>query len=122
MLGNSIDSGTDAVFEIESMYFENAAFGQATLTIPGANISIPLAANSLGNLTAHTASNQQANQATTQQAQQNQAVNQTATGGTTTQAQQQQAAQQSVNIYFGLFFGLIHPIHKIWEWKNHRII
>lgn len=55
-----------------------AAFGQATLTIPGANISIPLATNSLGNLTAHNAAaagqqaqNQQA------QSQQGQQTNQT---------------------------------------------
>lgn len=82
--------------------YKNTAFGQATLTIPGTNISIPLAANSLGNLTAHNATNQQTNQA--QQAHQNQTANQTGTGATTTQTQQQQhTAQQSVIVHIGLF-------------------
>lgn len=58
------------------------AFGQATLTIPGTNISIPLAANSLGNLTAHNATNAavtgQAGQNQQASAQQNQQSNQAA--------------------------------------------
>lgn len=72
------------------------AFGQATLTIPGANISIPLS-NSLGNLTAHNATNQSTNQAQNQQAQsqQNQQQNQTAANANA----QNQQTQQSVNVF-----------------------
>lgn len=66
----------------------DAAFGQATLTIPGTNISIPLAANTLGNLTTgQTTQNQQT------QSQQNQQANQ----ATTNANAQNQQAQQSVN-------------------------
>lgn len=72
------------------------AFGQATLTIPGANISIPLAANSLGNLTTHNATNATAGQAGQQQqqaAQTNQQANQTTANANA----QNQQTQQSVN-------------------------
>ncbi|XP_055316519.1 transcription factor Sp4-like isoform X4 [Sitodiplosis mosellana] len=72
------------------------AFGQATLTIPGTNISIPLA-NSLGNLTTHNATNAaagQTGQQQQQQAQQNQQANQT-TANATAQNQQTQQSQQS---------------------------
>lgn len=74
------------------------AFGQATLTIPGTNISIPLG-NSLSNLTTQNATNQAANQTMAQQAQgqQNQATNHTGTNATA-QQQQQQQTHQSVNV------------------------
>lgn len=74
------------------------AFGQATLTIPGANISIPLTTNALGNLTAHNATNATAAGQTAQnqqaQAQQGQQTNQTTANANA----QNQQTQQSVNL------------------------
>lgn len=81
-----------------SIHFTVIAFGQATLTIPGANISIPITANSLSNLTAHNSASQQSNQTAAQQtqAQQSQAANQAGASATSQQAHtaQQQASQQ----------------------------
>lgn len=75
-----------------------AAFGQATLTIPGANISIPLA-NSLGmntNQTAQTNGQAQAQQTQNQQNQQQQSQS-SATPAQQTNQQNQQTAQQQSN-------------------------
>lgn len=68
------------------------AFGQATLTIPGTNISIPLS-NSLGNLTTN-ATTGQTGQNQQQQSQQNQAANQTTANSNAANQQ----TQQSVNV------------------------
>lgn len=83
-------------FLVETLNMNTSAFGQATLTIPGANISIPLSANSLGNLTAHNATNQttgQTGQNQQTQSQQNQSANQ----ATANQNASNQQNQQSVN-------------------------
>lgn len=80
----------------------HAAFGQATITIPGSNLSIPLAGGSLGNLTAQNATNtaagqqilqsQQQQQQQQQQSQQNQSTNQTNSNA------QNQQTNQSVKL------------------------
>lgn len=91
-------------YHIEYIYiYMNTAFGQATLTIPGANISIPLSANQLGNLTAHNATNQttgQTGQNQQTQSQQNQSANQ----ATANQNASNQQNQQSVNFVDELCF------------------
>lgn len=81
-------------------HVHSAAFGQATITIPGSNLSIPLAGGSLGNLTAQNAANtagQQIIQSQQQQQQQQQSQQNQSTNQTNANAQNQQT-HQSVNL------------------------
>lgn len=86
---SKIHSQTTITTKKYTRNIHSAAFGQATITIPASNLSIPLAGNSLGNLTTQNATN-------TTAAQQNQSTNQNQT--TTNANAQNQQTHQSVTL------------------------
>lgn len=93
-----------------------AAFGPATITIPAQNLSIPLAGNSLGNLTAQNATNATTGQIiqSQQQTQQNQSANQTTNNAN---AQNQQTHQSVIFENFSSSFQA-EKCHTILVWKE----
>lgn len=72
------------------------AFGQATITIPASNLSIPLAGNSLGNLTAQNTTAGQIIQNQQQQQQQQSQQNQSTSQANNANAQNQQTHQSVI--------------------------